>query len=164
MAQQTVLDPIAEFREDHRKIRDYLLDLAQTFGSRDVPRARAILGELDAFVGPHFRFEEESLYLALKPLLGEYMDKLIDEHEGAIEGARGLAQLLQKDALTQDEGDAARKGALSLLVHVSDCDGLAIMMERLSQEETDKIRESIEECRKANVPLLQWADTIRKKP
>ena len=36
------LDPIAEFREDHRKVRDGLLDLIETLQSKDVGNARKI--------------------------------------------------------------------------------------------------------------------------
>ena len=39
----TKLDPLVEFREDHRKVRDYLLDLADAAETRDVAKAGRIL-------------------------------------------------------------------------------------------------------------------------
>ena len=60
------LDPIIEFREDHRKVRDGLLDLAKAAEAGDVVKARNILGQIDTMVGPHFRYEEETLYPAME--------------------------------------------------------------------------------------------------
>lgn len=73
------LDPIVEFHEDHRKIRDGLLDLAGAATQGDLGKARSTLGEIDALVGPHFRYEEEALYSALREFLGEYVDSLIED-------------------------------------------------------------------------------------
>lgn len=50
------LDPIAEFREDHRKVRDGLLELMEALQSKDIARARTILGRINVVVGPHFRY------------------------------------------------------------------------------------------------------------
>ena len=157
------LDPIVEFREDHRKVMDGILDLFDALKSKDVVRARKILGDLNTLVGPHFRYEEENLYPALKVFLGEYVDQLLKEHDGAIETARICAQLLQKDTLTDEEAEQAASAARAILVHVSNCDGLAILSERLSKKEIDNLGERFAEARKAGVPLLEWAETIRQK-
>ncbi|MGQ9694947.1 MAG: hemerythrin domain-containing protein [Thermodesulfobacteriota bacterium] len=71
------IDPIAEFRADHRQVRDGLLELTAALQKKDVARAREILGNIDKIVGPHFRFEEEALYPALRIFLGEYVDDLL---------------------------------------------------------------------------------------
>ncbi|MDZ4246600.1 MAG: hemerythrin domain-containing protein, partial [Dehalococcoidia bacterium] len=84
----TKLDPIVEFREDHRKVRDGLLELAQAAEAGDLGKAREILGKIDVAVGPHFRYEEETLYPSLKEFLGDYVDSLIGEHDGVITTAR----------------------------------------------------------------------------
>ena len=52
------LDPIAEFREDHRKVRDGLLEIIEALQSKDVVKARKILGKINILVDPHFRYEE----------------------------------------------------------------------------------------------------------
>lgn len=157
------LDVITEFRRDHRQIRDLILDLVSALRQRDVPRAREVLGSLDRLTGPHFRFEEEALYPTLRRFLGEYVDKLLSEHDSAIAKARGLAELLQKDDLTQEEAIAAMSDVGSLLIHVSDCDGLAIIMEMLNEHELDQIRETVLACREAGVPLLRWAQEMRRE-
>src|SRR3989338_4930719 len=157
------LDPIAEFREDHRKVRDGLLDIISALKAKDVAKASKILGDINAAVGPHFRYEEETLYPALRVFLGEYVDQLLKEHDGAIETARTCAQLLQKDKLTDKESEQAANAARAILVHVSNCDGLAILSERLSKKEIDNLGERFAEARKAGVPLLEWAETIRQK-
>ncbi|MBI4287500.1 MAG: hemerythrin domain-containing protein [Chloroflexi bacterium] len=157
------LDPVVEFREDHRKVRDGLLDLAAAAEKGDLPKARTTLGSIDALVGPHFRYEEEALYPAMKEFLGEYVDRLIEEHDGAIKTAKVAAGLLAKPSLTKDEGKAAANAARALLVHVSNCDGLNILTERLSKRQLDDLAASFQKARDANVPLIRWADTIRKR-
>ncbi len=157
------LDPIAEFREDHRKVRDGLLDLIDALQSKDAVKARKILGKINVLVGPHFRYEEETLYPALRVLLGEHVDQLLKEHDGVIATARSCADLLKKDSLTDGEVRQASTAARTLLIHVSNCDGLSILSERLSKKEIDNLSEKLAVARKAGVPLLDWAETIRGK-
>ena len=157
------LDPIAQFRDDHRGVRDNLLDIINALEAKDVTQAREILGKLDTAVGPHFRFEEEAFYPALRVFLGEYVDELLKEHDGVIETAITCANLLERDSLTDEEAKQAAQAARALLVHVSNCDGLAILSERLKPEELDELGEKFESAREAGVPLLQWAESIRKK-
>lgn len=157
------LDPISEFREDHRKVRDGVIGLSEALEAKDIKKAREVLGEINVLVGPHFRYEEEALYPALRKFLGEYVDQLLGEHDGAIATARTAAALLAKDTLTDEEFAQARKAALGILVHVSNCDGLAILSERFSQEALEGLGARFAESRKSGVPLLEWADTIRKR-
>ncbi len=156
------LDPIVEFREDHRKVRDSLLDLADAAEAGDVAKARDALGQIDALAGPHFRYEEETLYPAMKEFLGDYVDSLINEHDGAIDTAKTAAKLLSQPSLSEEEGKAVAKAARALLVHVSNCDGLNILAERFSPQKLDDLGTHFAQSRAEGVPLLRWADTIRK--
>jgi hypothetical protein len=79
-----------------------------------------------------------------------------------IDTARSCAELLQKESLTDEEAQQAASAARALLVHVSNCDGLAILTERLKPEELDQLAEKFAAAREAGVPLLEWAETIRK--
>lgn len=155
------IDVIHEFREDHRKVRDDLLVLAEALNEGNVVQAQEVLSHLDHLIGPHFRFEEEALYPALRPFLGDYVDQLLREHDTAIQTAENCATLLQKEVLTPEERAAGAQAARSLLIHVSNCDGLAILSERLSQDELDTLGEHLLRSREAGVPLLTWARTIR---
>lgn len=157
------LDPIAEFRSDHRQVRDGLLELTAALQEKDLARAREILGNIDKIVGPHFRFEEEALYPALRNFLGEYVDDLLKEHDGVIATARACATLLQKSQLSDEEAKEAAKNARALLIHVSNCDGLGILAERLTPQELTNLGEKLAAARRAGVSLLNWADTIRPK-
>lgn len=157
------LDPIVEFREDHRKVRDGLLQIIDALRAKDISKAGDILGNLNVQIGPHFRYEEEALYPTLKVFLGEYVDQLISEHDGVINTARSCLQLLGKGELTDKEAEEAANAARALLVHVSNCDGLNILSERLQAEELKELGNKFAAARKAGVPLLEWADTIRKK-
>ena len=158
----TTLDPIAEFREDHRKVRDGILAISEALTKKDIAKAREILGVLNELTGPHFRYEEENLYPALRKYLGEYVDQLYKEHDNVIETAKVCASLLAKDSLTDKESQDATNAAMQMLIHVSNCDGLAILSERFTAKEMDALSTSFATSRKAGVPLLDWADTIRK--
>ena len=157
------LDPITEFRDDHRKVRDGIIDITAAIKAKDLDKARGILGQLNEITGPHFRYEEEDLYPAMREFLGEYVDTLISEHNTIIETAKVCSELLAKDALTDEESAEAQKAAMALLVHVSNCDGLAILSERLDQKGLDDLGDKFQKARDAGVPLLDWAETIRAK-
>ena len=139
------LNPITEFREDHRKVRDGILDITEALKRRDVKKARGILGNLNTLVGPHFRYEEEYLYPALRKFLGEYVDQLLSEHSKVIDTAKACANLLGKDKLTNKESEDARQAAMAPLVHVSNCDGLAILSERFNKKELDDLGKRLAE-------------------
>jgi len=157
------LDPIVEFREDHRKVRDGLLELASAAEGGDLDTARKILGEINALTGPHFRYEEESLYPSLKEFLGEYVDQLLEEHDGIIKTARVAAKILSQSSVSAEEGKMAAGAARSLLVHVSNCDGLNILAEKFSQVKLDQLADDFQKARDQNVPMLEWADTVRER-
>lgn len=159
----STLDPIVEFREDHRKVRDGLLNMIDALKLKDILRARKILGDLNTLVGPHFRYEEEALYPTLRVFLGEYVDQLLSEHDGVINTAIACLELLQKDKLSDEESEQAANAARALLVHVSNCDGLAILSERLTDDELKDLGEKFAQARKQGVTLLDWANNIRKK-
>lgn len=157
------LDPIVEFREDHRKVRDGLLQIIDALRAKDVQKANSILGSLNTLLGPHFRYEEEALYPALRVFLGEYVDQLILEHDDVIKTAKSCLELLGKGKLTDREGEEVAKAARELLVHVSNCDGLAILSERLNKEELEALGNKLLAMRERGITLLEWADKIRKK-
>lgn len=158
-----ILDPIKEFREDHRNVRDGLLEIIDALKAKDIPKARKILGNLNVVVGPHFRYEEEALYPTLRVFLGEYVDQLLKEHDGVINTAKVCADLLAKDKLTDQEAEEAANAARALLVHVSNCDGLAILSERLKKKELNELGKKFADARKQGVALLDWAADIRNK-
>ena len=160
MAQQ---DVIQEFRQDHRQVRDGLLELSAALEKGQVAQASEILGSLDKLVGPHFRYEEEALYPSLREFLGEYVDQLLSEHDDVIKTAKGCAELLSKESLTEEERKSTMKAARALLVHVTNCDGLGILTEKLSQSRLKELAQQLSAVRQAGVPLLEWAEKIRKK-
>lgn len=152
------------FRHEHRAVRDLLFDLIDAFGARDQARARDLLGEIATLTGPHFRYEEESLYPDLVEVFGaEYIEKLLDDHDGAIRTARRLVELADQDRLDDSRIAEAVAGARSILPHVSDCDGLSIMVERFPSERIATIFDTRERALSADVDLLTWAASIRSR-
>lgn len=152
------------FRAEHRLVRDALFDLQGAFDDRDPARARDLLGHIAALTGPHFRYEEETMYPLLVQVFGAaYIDKLIDDHDVAIAGARRLVELVGGD-YSDVEVEEARSVIRSILPHVSDCDGLSIMVERLNDTEVEAIFAKRDETLAAGLDLLTWDSTVRTRP
>ncbi len=152
------------FRQEHRQVRDLLLDLIQAFEARNLPRIRQLLGQVVSVTGPHFRYEEEALYPALTPIFGvKYIQTLLKAHDGAIAGARRLAALAEQDELSDDDVAEAIEIVRDILPHVSDCDGLSLMVERLPESEIQTISERRDVAWSEGLDLLRWASTLRRR-
>lgn len=153
------------FREEHRIVRDALLELAEAFERRDRSRIESLLGQAAAFVGPHFRYEEESLYPALVGLFGEeYVEKLLSDHDRAIGIAQRLVEMAQGGLSDDNVRQATRLIRGSVLPHVSDCDGLSIMVEKLSEDEVQRVLDARERSLRDGLSLFDWASQVRQRP
>lgn len=155
-------DFYTEFRKEHRIIRDLLLGLITALLQQDNNKAGTLLKELDTITGPHFRYEEETLYPGLVHIFGEpYINKLLTDHDLAITRAKKLKTIIEKEK--QAEGDYLEGINLvrAILPHVSDCEGLTIMVEKLPKEKVDAIINSMINSREQNIPLLRWSEKLR---
>ncbi len=161
----TRIDPIEEFRKDHHQVRDLLLQLIDNIKAKNVSKALEILITLDKLGGPHFRFEEETLYPMLEKFYGkEYLEYLLTAHDRVIRAARRLAEVLGKGEISDSEAEELiRLIRKDILPHPIECEGLTLLAERLGKEELEKVAESIERARAEGVPLLEWADKIRQR-
>lgn len=153
------------FRDEHRNVRDALLDLIQAFQQRSKPRMQELLQMIAALTGPHFRYEEESLYPALAEIFGaEYIEKLFGDHDRAIGKAKRLVEVAAQESLCDQDVAEATKHIRAILPHVSDCDGLSIMVERLPAEKVQAVFKARDRCRKDGLNLIQWAESVRQRP
>jgi hypothetical protein len=75
---------------------------------------------------------------------------------------RRRAWIFSAENPTEREAEEAGKAAMALLIHVSNCDGLAILAERLPEKELRDLGDRLDESRRAGVPLLEWAEKIRR--
>jgi hypothetical protein len=152
------------FRDEHRKVRDVLLDLIQAFQDRDRGQIQSLLNQTAAYTGPHFRYEEESLYPSLVEIFGaEYVEKLLEDHDRAIGRAGRLVELGNQGSLAAEDVAEAVRHLRSILPHVSDCDGLSIMVERVPEEKIEAILATRERANQAGLDLIQWAGQVRKR-
>lgn len=153
------------FRDEHRLVRDALLDLVEAFQKRDSHRAQSILEEAAKLAGPHFRYEEETLYPYLVKIFGrDYIEKLLDDHNRIIETISTLVEFSRNEQLSDDEVQTATDLTRTILPHVSDCDGLSIMVERLSSEKVQSILQSRDRAFSENLDLFRWVGEARKRP
>lgn len=154
-----------QFRAEHRQVRDLLLRLLQAFEQRDTRRAAELVQSIAVLTGPHFRYEEEAVYPALVSIFGEdYVQKLLSDHDRVISSAARLSALAQKQTLEEGEVQEAVRLIRAILPHVSDCDGLSIMVECLPDEQVQQIMDTRSRSLADNVDLLRWATTLRERP
>lgn len=152
------------FRTEHRAVRDLLLDLVESFQGRDAERVRSLVAAIDAAMGPHFRYEEESMYPRLVAIFGEtYVEKLLADHDGAIHNIRELYRLGDRESLTEADAERGVELTRQILPHVSDCDGLSIMVETLPDETVTTILTTRRNARSAGLSLVNWAETDRER-
>ncbi len=153
------------FKEEHRVVRDALLDLVQAFQERDKERIGSLLNLTAGATGPHFRYEEEALYPSLVEIFGEgYIEKLLGDHDRLIGAAGKLIELAGKDTLTDEDVATAVRFIRGMLPHVSDCDGLSIMVERLPEEKVVAVLAARDRSLDANLDLMAWVAQVRERP
>lgn len=162
----SVEDEVIEtFQEEHRQTRDKCLELSDAIEAGDLDRAEELVHEIDAAAGPHFQYEEDALYPALIPFFGEEKVKeLVAEHDEAIEAAETLAELTSQDSLTEDEKQEALRALPNIMVHVSDCDGLTVYLEKADESVFEDIAESMEEANEQGLTLTEYDATVRPSP
>ena len=165
----TEIPPVARFceafRGEHREIRDYLLALVAAFDAHDQRRAKTLLGTISGLCGPHFRYEEEALYPALVEIYGKlYIEHMLVEHDRAIISALRLMKLAEKKRFDDADAKQAMHIARGVLPHVSDCEGLSIMVEVLPEAVARDILAARERALEANLDLAQWATEVRERP
>lgn len=152
------------FRSEHRAVRDVLLDVVEALRNRDRPRAGQLLARLISLTGPHFRYEEESLYPALVEIYGlGYVKKLLADHDKAIGIVKRLVEIVEDESLEGESAEEAIRLVRGVLPHVSDCDGLSIMVERLPQERVEEVLAIRERALSSGLDLLAWAEQVRRR-
>jgi hemerythrin len=157
------IDPISQFRSEHAKVRDALLDLIEAINMRDAPKALEILSQLNVMVGPHFRWEEESLYPVMERFFGrQYLEYLLGVHDRIVKRARELLEILSGGEIkTEQVENLSSIVRNEIIPHPIECDGIALFAEKLSEEEVEKLRNDFERTHKEGVPLLEWAEKIK---
>ena len=160
------------FRDEHRRMRDMLLGLMEAFQTNDSEGIRAGIEEISVHAAPHFLYEEEALYPALVGLYGEeYVNnKLLAEHDLALEAAQKLLELAQAEEIDEDASRYGIELVRQLLPHVSERDGLSVIVEILEPETVDRIRKAQKKSKQSRTSLSALAArgkkrrTIARKP
>ena len=156
---------VAGFRDEHRLGRDVLMGMSEAFQQRDTARIGQLFSQFDTGIGPHMRYEEETMYPALVETFGpEYIEKMLQDHDRALGTAGRLMELASHDPITEGDVREAQRLLRGLLPHVSDCDGLAIILERLPAEKQQAIAESRDRAVRDGTTVMQWAERRGRTP
>ncbi len=151
------------FREEHRQLRDMLLGLMAAVEANDVESVRRGIEEMAAHAGPHFHHEEQVLYPALAEIYGDdYVERLGAEHDAALEAVRELAELAEAEEITPQGAEYGLELIRRLLPHVSDRDGLAMIVEVLPEETVQEIVRGREKSKRSGKTLLELAKGKKK--
>ena len=138
MKEQNEVKVIREFHSDHQKVIQALFDLRQSIAKRNIDEVRTTLGGAEQLLGTHFKFEENYLYPALQPFLGEgYVKKLFNEHDSIFRSVGRIAELAHKEKWTDAEAQSAQTNLELIYEDPIGCDGLSLWIERLSREQQD---------------------------
>jgi hemerythrin len=151
------------FREEHRQMRDMLLGLMDAIEANDVESVRQGIEEMAAQTGPHFHHEEQVLYPALAEIYGdEYVARLGAEHDAALDAVQELAELAQAEEITPPQAEYGLELVRRLLPHVSDRDGLAVIVEVLPEKTVQEIVRAREKLKRSGKTLLELAQVKKK--
>lgn len=130
----------ALFRMEHRVLRDLVLDLIEALRAGNHPQARRLVGQRADMAAPHFRYEEERKYPALVEFFElVYVENPCVEHGSAIGAARPLCELVAGASWGEAQRVETEELARGLRPHVSVCERLSILVERLSESEVARI-------------------------
>ena len=152
------------FRDEHRQMRDMLLALMDAIEANDVEAVRQGVGEMAAHAGPHFHYEEQVLYPALAEIYGaDYVERLGAEHDAALEAVQELAELAEAEEISPEQAAYGLELIRQLLPHVSDRDGLAVIVEVLPEETVREIVRAREKSRRSGKTLLELARGKKKR-
>ena len=147
---------------EHREVRDILLGMIAAFEDHNIKRAAKLQEELCIHMGPHFRYEEETLHPLLEPIIGKVqVEHLNCEHDRAIVDAIFLDKITMAKKLDDNKARQGVRLARRILPHVSDCDGLHVMVELMPQEEVKTILAARKNALQENISLLEWASKVR---
>lgn len=142
------------FRNEHRQLRDTLLALTDALEGTDLEAIQQGIEEFAAYAGPHFHYEGEALYPALAELHGdEYVEQLQAEHDRTLAAAAELAALSEAEELTSEQADRAIELIAELLPHVSERDGLSVIVEVLPRKQVESILKSRKSAKAGKITL-----------
>jgi hypothetical protein len=152
------------FRQEHRMLRDILLALREALEVGEFEAVQDSIDDLAAAAGPHFFYEGEALYPALTEIYSDkYVNRLQAEHEQTLAAARALAELADSAELSPEETERATELVNGLLAHVSERDGLAVIVEVLPPEQVGAIVKAREHARKTGVTIHEAARRSKKR-
>ncbi|MCL4437286.1 MAG: hemerythrin domain-containing protein [Thaumarchaeota archaeon] len=149
------IDIVRMFRAELAQLQVKLLDMGDAVEQERLRDAINTLEDASVILNSHLKFEE-ALFPKLKPYLGSYMDQATEEHDEAKKAVKRLKDIISDENQTQETRVEAVWWNLRWLIdHTTNCDCLALMMEKLSGDELHQLRQKFKEAKQANPPLLK---------
>jgi len=150
--------------EEHRQLRDVLLELIDAFENGDSERASVAIEAMAALAAPHFHYEQEVLYPALAEVHGdEQVEQLVEQHGEAVAAAQQLAELAEQEEFDEQAAAYGAELARQLLPHVSNGDELMVMVGGLEPHTIKKIHKAQKQSKKSGATLAGLAKSAAKK-
>lgn len=153
------------FRDEHRGARDWLMATAQAFRDRNTGMISMLLDQGDAGFGQHMQYEEETMYPALVDMYGkEWVEEMISDHDRGIGMVMRLRELSEREPITHDHIAEAERLIQRQFPHVTDCDGLVLAIEALSEDVQGSIFASRDRALAEGITMMQWSERRGRTP
>jgi hypothetical protein len=163
---RTDLDRFVEgFRTEHREALHALLGISEAFRQRDAARIGELMAKVNAGVGPHMQYEEETMYPQLVQFLGpEYVEKMVSDHDRGFGMAGRLMELAAHDPITDADIAEADRLVKGQIPHVSDCDGLVVFIELLPPAQQQALFDSRDRALREGLTMMEWGERRGRAP
>ena len=144
--------------DEHRAISQGLTNLADAIQKRDRRRIRIRLNLVMRLSGPHFRYEEDSLYPALVGRASEtHLAQLLNVHDQAILALEELSVIATKGGLTPAETQLGLALTENVMSYVKTCESGSTLLTVLPDVAVQATLESRGRACMDGLDLLQWA-------
>ena len=152
------------FRAEHRGAAQAFLGIAEAFRNRDAGRIGELMGQANAGIGPHMRYEEETMYPLLVQFFGPaYVERMLSDHDSAFGVAGRLMELAAHQPITDQDVAEADSLVKGLIPHVSDCDGLVVFLEMLPADQQQALCRSRDHALQDGLSMMEWGER-RERP
>lgn len=123
------------------------------------------MAQANEIIGPHMQYEEEDMYPALASLYGgDYVERMLEDHDRAFGVAGRLMQLAEHDPITDEDVAEGKRLIERLLPHVTDCDGLVLAIEVLPEAKQRRIFSARDRALGEGLTMMEWGERRGRAP
>jgi RND superfamily putative drug exporter len=125
---------------EHQRLLDLLAELERASERREAAAVAALVEEIRGLAGPHFRYEESSLFPGLVEALGpDCVEGLYREHEAVFSALGRIEAIAAQGEIPEASAAEARRLARAAGAAIATCDALSEVVERQPPELAERV-------------------------